>query len=115
QGVVAEVDLFALLDLLGDDGAVFAGVFYDLLDGGLDGAADDVNADLDVVGFAFAELVEDASGGADDGDAAAGEDAFFNRGAASVQGVFDSCLFLLHGDFGGGADVDLGDAAGEFR
>ena len=58
-------------------------------------------------------LVEDLGRGADDGDAAAGEDAFFDRGAAGVQGVFDAGLLFLHGDFGGGADVDLGDAAGE--
>ena len=30
-----------------------------------------------------------------------------------MQGVFDAGLLFLHGDFGGGADVDLGHAAGE--
>ena len=94
--------------------AVDAGVFGDLLDGGFDGPADDVDADLLVVVVGLlAELVEDAGGGADDGDAAAGEDAFFDRGAAGVQGVFDAGLLFLHRDFGRGADVDLGDAAGE--
>ncbi len=68
---------------------------------------------LVVVGGFLANAVEDLGRGADDGDAAAGEDAFFNRGAAGVQGVFDAGLLFLHGDFGGGADVDLGDAAGE--
>ena len=105
---------FGFLDLLGDDAAVDAGVFGDLLDGGFDGAADDFDADLlVVVGGLLADAVEDLGGGADDGDAAAGEDAFFDGGAAGVQGVFDAGLLFLHRDFGGGADVDLGDAAGE--
>ena len=30
-----------------------------------------------------------------------------------MQGVFDAGLLFLHRHFGGGADVDLGDAAGE--
>ena len=61
----------------------------------------------------LAQAVEDLGGGADHGDAAAGEDAFFDRGAAGVQGVLDAGLLFLHGDFGGGADVDLGHAAGQ--
>ena len=105
---------FDLLDLLGDDDAVHAGVLGDLLDRGFDGAADDVDADLlVVVGGFLRTLVEDLGRGADDGDAAAGEDAFFDRGAAGVQGVLDAGLLLLHRDFGRGADVDLGHAAGE--
>jgi hypothetical protein len=46
-------------------------------------------------------------------DAAAGEDALFDGGAGGVQRVLDAGLLLLHLDLGGGADVDLGDAAGE--
>ncbi len=46
-------------------------------------------------------------------DAAAGQDALFDRRAAGVQGVLDAGLLLLHLDLGGRADVDLGDAAGE--
>src|SRR5437762_3513089 len=46
QGVVAEVVLLRLLDLLRDDGAVDAGVLGDLLERALDGAADDLDADL---------------------------------------------------------------------
>src|SRR5206468_6117923 len=53
-------------------------------------------------------------GGADQGDAAAGDDAFLDRGAGRVQGVFDAGLFLLELGLGGGADVDLRHAAGEF-
>src|SRR5688500_7732679 len=114
EGVVAEGGGFVFLDLLGDDGAVHAGVFGDLLDGGFDGAADDFDADaLVVVVHLPARALEDAFGGADDGDSAAGEDAFLYRCAAGVEGVLDAGLLLLHGDLGGRADLDLGDAAGE--
>jgi hypothetical protein len=60
----------------------------------------------------LAELVEDLAG-AEHGDAAAGEDALLDRRTAGVEGVLDAGLLLLHLDLGGGADVDLGDAAGE--
>ena len=46
-------------------------------------------------------------------DAAAGNDAFFDRRAGGVQGVFDAGLLFLHLGFGRGADIDDGDAAGE--
>ena len=52
-------------------------------------------------------------GGADQGGAAAGDDPLLDRGAGGVQGVLDEGLPLLHLGLGGGADVDLGDAAGE--
>ena len=51
--------------------------------------------------------------GAQQGHAAAGDDAFFHGGAGGVQGVFDAGLLLLHFDFGGGADLDHGHAAGQ--
>src|SRR6185437_1338340 len=102
QGVVAEVGFLRFLDLLGDDGTVAAGVFYDLLDGGFDGPADDVDADADVVVIVLlGQARENLGGRPDDGDAAAGEDAFFNRCAAGVQRVFDAGFLFLHGDFGG--------------
>jgi hypothetical protein len=44
QGVVAEVGVLGFFDLLGDDGAVDAGVFGDLFDRGFDGSADDFEA-----------------------------------------------------------------------
>ena len=47
------------------------------------------------------------------GDAAAGEDAFLEGRAGGVQGVLDAGLLLLHLALGRGADVDLGHAAGE--
>ena len=57
--------------------------------------------------------VADGRGGPDQGGAAAGDDAFLDGRAGGVQGVFDQGLALLHLGLGGGADVDLGDAAGE--
>src|SRR5690606_15086219 len=111
EGVEAVVVLVLRLDVLGDDGAVVAGVDGDLLDGGGDGAADDVDADLLIADEAL-EVVQRASG-AEDGGAAAGEDARFDGRAAGVHGVFDAGLLLLHLGLGGGADVDLGHAAGE--
>ena len=54
-----------------------------------------------------------AAAAADEGHAAAGEDAFFDGRAGGVHGVFDAGLLFLHLAFGRGADVDLGHAAGE--
>ena len=47
------------------------------------------------------------------GDAAAGQDAFLEGRAGGVQGVLDAGLLLLHLALGRGADVDLGHAAGQ--
>jgi hypothetical protein len=52
---------------------------------------------------------------ADQRDAAARDHALFDRRARRVQRVFDARLLLLHLDFGGGADLDDGDAASELR
>jgi hypothetical protein len=60
------------------------------------------------------ELVERGLG-TDEGDAAAGDDAFFHGRAGGVQGVFDAGLLLLHLGLGGGTDVDDGHAASELR
>src|SRR5205085_439892 len=84
--------------------------------GRFDGAADDLHADpLIVVGELPGNAVQDFRGGADDGDASAGEDPFFDGGAARMQCVFHAGLLFLHRDFGGGANVDLGDASAQFR
>ena len=53
--------------------------------------------------------------GAQQGDAAAGQNAFFDGCAGGVQGVFDAGLLFLHFALGRGADVDLGHAAGQLR
>ena len=46
-------------------------------------------------------------------DAAAGDDALFERRAGRLQGVLDAVLLLLHLGLGGRADLDDGDTAGE--
>ena len=55
----------------------------------------------------------DRSASAQQRNAAAGDDAFFNRGAGGVQRVFDAGLLFLHFDFGRGADLDHRHAAGQ--
>ena len=50
---------------------------------------------------------------AEERHAAAGDDAFLDRRAGGVQGVFDARLLLLHLGLGGGADLDDGHAAGQ--
>ena len=50
---------------------------------------------------------------AEQSDAAARDDAFFDRRAGRVQGVFDAGFLFLHLGFGRGADIDDGHAAGE--
>ena len=98
-----------------DDGTVDAGVFGDLLERGFDGPADDFDAEahgLRWLGLGL-DVVQHLGSSADDGYPATGQDAFFNGGAAGVQGIFNAGLLLFHGHFGGGADVDLGDPAGQ--
>ena len=68
-------------------------------------------ADLLVVGEALG--LDRLDGRAEQGDAAAGEDAFLEGRAGGVQGVLDAGLLLLHLALGRGADVDLGHAAGQ--
>ncbi len=62
--------------------------------------------------FQIAAAVEGFDG-ADQRHAAAGDDAFLHRGAGGVQGVLDAGFLFLQFRFGGGADVDLGHAAGQ--
>ena len=52
-------------------------------------------------------------GGVEQSDAAAGDDAFLDRGAGRVERVVDAVLALLDLDLGGAADLDHGNAAGE--
>src|SRR5579862_2617884 len=111
--IEAEVDVLGLADLVDDDRAVDAGVRGDLADGGLDRAPDDVDAGLFVL-VGRLDLVQ-RLGRANQGDAAAGQDAFLDGRAGRVQSVLDAELLLFHLDLGGRADVDLSDAAGELR
>src|SRR5690606_11530258 len=48
-----------------------------------------------------------------EGDTTAGHDALFDGRAGRAEGVLDAVLLLLELDFGGGADLDDGDGAGE--
>jgi hypothetical protein len=48
-------------------------------------------------------------------DTATGHDAFLDRRARRMQRVLDARLLLLHLDFGRGADLDDGHAAGQLR
>ena len=50
---------------------------------------------------------------ADQGHTAAGQDALFDGGAGSVQGILHQRLALLHLGLGVGAHTDLGDPAGQ--
>ena len=112
EGVEAEVGVLGFHHLLGDDGAIDAGVFADLFDRGVQGAFDDIRADA----FIAVELeFLDAGDGAEDRAdlTAAGEDAFFDGGAAGVKGVFHAGFLFLHGGFRGCADFDQRHAAGE--
>src|SRR3954447_559136 len=107
QRVVALVVL-AFHDAADDDAAGRAGVLGDLLQGGGDGGADD----LDAGGLVALELEVAAAvqglEGPDVGDAAAGDDALFDGRAGRVERVLDAGLLLLELGLGGRADVDLG-------
>ena len=53
--------------------------------------------------------------GVEQGHAAAGDDAFLDRGAGRMHRVVDAILAFLDLDFGRAADADHRDAAGELR
>ena len=110
-GVVAPGVVGVLHDLADDDRAVLTGVAGDLPRRSLQGAANDVDADLLVL-VLDVEAVERLEA-AQEGDAAAGQDAFLDGGARRVQRVVDAVLALLDLDLGGAADLDDGHAAGE--
>src|SRR6476619_1486254 len=103
--------LILLEDLADDDGAVLACVDRDLAGGPGQRLADDLDAGLLVVvgGLDALELL----GGAQQGDAAARYDAFFNRRTGRMHRVVNAVLALLDFAFGRAADADHRDAAGE--
>src|SRR5436190_16787886 len=113
EGVVAELVVLARAHLLEDDGAFAARVLHDHAERLLDRATDDVDADL-LVGFLELEALERLLG-ADEGDAAAGDDALLDRRTGGVERILDARLLLLHLGLGRGADVDDGDSTGELR
>src|SRR5215216_3919083 len=109
--VEAVIVLLLLEDLADDDGTVFACVDRDLASGPGKRLAHDLDAGLLVVvgGLDALELL----GGAQQGDAAARHDAFFNRCTGRMHRVIHAILALLDFDFGRAADADHRDAAGE--
>ena len=109
-GNVVAFGALAREDLVDHHAALETAVGGEGAEGFFDGAADDVGAD----GLIAGELQGiEGLDGAEQGDAAAGDDAFFHGRTGGVEGVFDACLLLLHLGLGGRADVDDGDAAGE--
>src|SRR6478735_4437175 len=113
EGVVAELVVLARANFLEDDRAFTARVLHDHAERLLDGATDDVHADL-LVGLVELERFQRLLR-ADERDAAARDDSLFDGRAGRVQRVFDAGLLLLHLGLGRGADVDHGHATGELR
>ena len=79
-----------------------------LAHGFFDGAADDVHTSHFIV-VSGLDVGEDLAH-ADEGSAAARDDAFFNSSAGGVQGVFHAVLLFLHLNFSSGTDTDDGHA-----
>ena len=94
-----------------DHRAVEAGILGDLAHRRLQGAAHDLDADLLVM--VGTVLVLEHAGGIEQGRAAAGDDAFLDRGLGRMHGVLDPVLAFLDLDLGGAADLDDGHAAGQ--
>ena len=74
----------------------------------------DVDADL-LVGVLLVglEVVEHLAG-TNQGDSAAGDDAFFDSRTGCVHCVFDTCLLFLHLGLGRGTDLDHRNTADQF-
>src|SRR5258705_3289997 len=112
RGVEAVVLLLRAAHVLHDDCAVEPRVRSDLPHGRLQSAPDDHRPDPGV----RLELERlDHLDARQEGHAAAGHDALFDRCAGRVERVLDARLLLLHLGLGRRADVDLGDAAGQLR
>src|SRR5712691_5632006 len=110
-GIEAVIVLLLVEDLADNDRAVLARVDGDLARRPGERLAHDVDAGFLVVVLRAYFLQYFA--GAQECDAAAGQDAFLDCGAGGVHRVVDSILALLHLDLGGPADADHRDAAGE--
>src|SRR4029450_13846281 len=111
---VEAVIAVGLLQQLADDvRAVRAGILGDQAGRGGERPADDVDDNLLVAVFGLQP--SERLGAMEEGDAAAGDDAFLDRGAGRVHGVLDPVLALLHFGFRGAAYPDDGDTAGQLR
>ena len=103
EGVVAEVAIVGLHDLVDNNGRVDAGVLGDLHHRLLQRMPDDLDAfPLVIVGGR--DAVEDVDA-AEESGAAAGHDAFFDGGPGGVQCVGDTVLLLAHLNFGSAANL----------
>ena len=113
--VLARADIVAvragrLLDVGDDESRFLSGIVDELAKRSLDSAADDRRADL-LVALELESF--DRLLGAEVGDAAAGNDALFDRSAGGVESVIDAILLLLHRSLGRSTDLDERDTAGE--
>src|SRR3546814_668979 len=113
RGVEAEARVLLVEQLARGDTAVEARVFGDLTDRSLQRTTDDVDA----AGLVFVDAGQafERLGRIEKRRTAAGDDAFFDRGAGRVEGVVDAVLAFLHFDFRSAADLDHGNTAGELR
>src|SRR6516225_9039498 len=102
--VITKVRLVLVGQLANDDRALNAGILRDLPDRRLDSLADDVNADLLVVVHGVESGQNFA--GKEQRHAAAGDDAFLDRGLGCVHGVVDAILAFLDLDLAAAADAD---------
>ena len=111
RGVEAEGAL-ALANAVDDDAAFTAAVLGNPAHWLLDGAADDGDAVLLLLG----ELQAVQSGlSANQRYTTAGNNALFNSSAGSMQCILNACLLLFHLGLGGCADLDHCNAADQFR
>src|SRR5471032_917491 len=108
-GVVAVV-AFAGQHRCNDDRRFFAGVLHDHAQWLFHRAQHDLDAGV-LVGIVTFDA--DRSAGAQQGHAAAWHDAFFHGSAGRVQCIFNAGFLFLHFDFGGSANLDHGNAAGQ--
>src|SRR5262249_5811831 len=95
-----------------DDGPFVPGVHRDPAHRFLDGAGNDVDANLLV---ALKLQILEGGGRADERDAAAWHDALFDRRLRRVHRVLDASLLFLHLGFGCGSDLDDGHTTDELR
>src|SRR5690606_8597608 len=94
-----------------DNGGFVTGVGYDLAQRCFEGTQG--QGDAGVLFFVVTLDGASVGEGTNQGDAAASDHAFFHRCTGSVQGVVNAGLLLFHFHFGGRADLDHGNAAGQ--
>src|SRR5690625_4213984 len=111
RGVQA-VTSFETADVLDNDAAFETGVNRDLLQRCLDGNLDDVGTSGFVIIRQF-EGVECLLASLNQGNAAAGDDSFFNSCLGVTHGIFDAVLAFLQLDLGSGTGTNDGHTTGE--